>query len=1437
MATKIIPKKSSTLSKIPLSTDLEVGELAINLADQKIYTKNSSNTVIELGGSSGGLNDVVDDTTPTLGGNLDAAGNDINDVNSITTDSIQLLGGTGTQGTLTWNSDEETLDLVSDGTTLQLGQELFWNVKNQTGSTIPNGTPVMATGTVGSSGRITVAPMNGTSDSNTPYFLGITTEEILDGADGKVTHFGKVRDLDTSGYTEGTVLYVSPTVVGALTTTEPSAGQVKLPIAFVITSHANNGVIAVRVKNINVNAFQPYDSDTVVDANYVHTDNNYTTTEKNKLAGIEAGATGDQTAAEIRTLVEAATDSNVFTDADHSKLNGIEAGANVTDTANVTAAGALMDSEVTNLAQVKAFDSADYATAAQGTLADSALQAGDNISELTNDAGYVTTDTTYTAGTGLTLVGTEFRNAAPDQTVGITGGANVTVTGTYPNFTIASTDTNTQLSDKQVQDIVGAMFTGNTESGISVVYQDTDGTIDLNVNDPTITLSGDVSGSATMTNLGSVNISVTIADDSHNHTIANIDGLQTALNSKVDDSQVLTNVPAGAVFTYTVYTHPTSHPASIITTTDEFTYSNSSNVQDVLDDLDQAIANVNAKDPVLTLTGDATGSATFTNLGNATLNVSIADDSHNHTIANIDGLQTALDGKTTESYVNTQIANLVDTAPATMDTLNELAAALGDDPNFATTVSSQIGAKLDSSAYTASDVLTKVKTVDGSGSGLDADLLDGQHGAYYLDYTNFLNTPTIYTDAAVDTHLNTGTASSGEVLSWTGSDYDWVAVSGGATDIDGLSDAAASSSSIALGSGADFGAGSGSVAIGVNAKATRSGSVAIGEYAMAAQTSTDGVAIGNSAARNGVTGSTGGSRVVAVGTYAARNNNGSDNVAVGYYSLMGDFTSKLTGGYNIGIGRQTGYDLTSGSYNFLGGYFAGTNLTTGSYNVAIGQGTLGSATTGANNTAIGQGALGNATTSTSNIAIGEDAMGSGVITGGNNTAIGKQAGNDATSALGNVLIGTGAGDDITTGAYNVAIGQDALGFIATTTTDSIAIGREALRTGPNQAIALGYYAGRGSSTTRGVTIGHEAGSTGAGGGVKVGYRAGRNTPSGDNTVAIGYEALSNTSLSGVNNTAIGYQAGDSITTGANNIIIGSTADASSPTVSNEITLGNSSLTRFRIPGIQSGASDGDVLTYDATNGIMSLETPAAGATDIDGLSDGYAAGGSVGLGSGALANDDGTSNGNTAVGAVSGYSITNQKYSTFVGYGAGYYSLGSGVSAVGYLAGMNITDGVNSTALGREALKGNSTANLTGQNNVGVGYKAGAGLSTGYQNTLIGPFSGQALTTGSNNVVIGSSAGDTMSTGGNNIVLGSGSDPSSATVSNEITLGNSSITKLRVPGLSVEMTSKTISLNNWDITEDASGNLLFSKSGVNKMKLDANGNLQVVGDVESNATL
>ena len=78
------------------------------------------------------------------------------------------------------------------------------------------------------------------------------------------------------------------------------------------------------------------------------------------MINVEDGATADQTNAEIRAAVEAASDSNVFTDADHSKLNGIEASADVTDATNVNAAGAVMNSDTSTAAMQFVLDEDNF---------------------------------------------------------------------------------------------------------------------------------------------------------------------------------------------------------------------------------------------------------------------------------------------------------------------------------------------------------------------------------------------------------------------------------------------------------------------------------------------------------------------------------------------------------------------------------------------------------------------------------------------------------------------------------------------------------------------------------------------------------------------------------------------------------------------------------------------------------------------------------------------------------------------------------------------------------------------------------------------------------------------------------------------------------------------------------------------------------------------
>ena len=144
-------------------------------------------------------------------------------------------------------------------------------------------------------------------------------------------------------------------------------------------------------------------------------------TDGTKLDTIESSATADQTDAEIKTAYENNSDTNAFTDAEKTKLSGIEASADVTDTTNVTAAGALMDSEVTNLAQVKAFDSSDYATAAQGTTADAALpRTGGAMT------GAITTNSTFD-GRDVATDGTKLDGI--EASADVTDTANVTAAG------------------------------------------------------------------------------------------------------------------------------------------------------------------------------------------------------------------------------------------------------------------------------------------------------------------------------------------------------------------------------------------------------------------------------------------------------------------------------------------------------------------------------------------------------------------------------------------------------------------------------------------------------------------------------------------------------------------------------------------------------------------------------------------------------------------------------------------------------------------------------------------------------------------------------------------------------------------------------------------------------------------------------------------------
>jgi hypothetical protein len=182
---------------------------------------------------------------------------------TINTGSLDLIGFNTSAGVsvgvgqLAWNNTDGTLDLGMKGGNVvqQIGQEIFYEVRNETGIQIPNGTAVYANGVTAGSGRITAAPYVADGSIREVRFLGIATENITSGVNGFITHFGYVRDLDTRGTTAssiavgdetwsvGDILYVHPTIAGKLTKVKP---QHEVTAAIIITRHQSSGVIFVR---------------------------------------------------------------------------------------------------------------------------------------------------------------------------------------------------------------------------------------------------------------------------------------------------------------------------------------------------------------------------------------------------------------------------------------------------------------------------------------------------------------------------------------------------------------------------------------------------------------------------------------------------------------------------------------------------------------------------------------------------------------------------------------------------------------------------------------------------------------------------------------------------------------------------------------------------------------------------------------------------------------------------------------------------------------------------------------------------------------------------------------------------------------------------------------------------------------------------------------
>ena len=126
-------------------------------------------------------------------------------------------------------------------------QNLITEVYNKTGATLTKGTVVYINGGQGNLPAVTKALATGDSTSAQTY--GIVRNDITNNNNGYVVVAGRISDLDTQAYTEGTQLYLSPTTAGTYTSTKPYAPNHLVYVGIVVRAHPTQGVIEVKIQN------------------------------------------------------------------------------------------------------------------------------------------------------------------------------------------------------------------------------------------------------------------------------------------------------------------------------------------------------------------------------------------------------------------------------------------------------------------------------------------------------------------------------------------------------------------------------------------------------------------------------------------------------------------------------------------------------------------------------------------------------------------------------------------------------------------------------------------------------------------------------------------------------------------------------------------------------------------------------------------------------------------------------------------------------------------------------------------------------------------------------------------------------------------------------------------------------------------------------------